>query len=201
MKERPSLESLAFQRRVERKYNLFMQTLTEKIYKESLPDLKSKFAYKNDLAVPRLLMVSVNVGIKATDSDNKYLSYLATQISNIAGQKAVLTKSRKAISTFKLRKDLPIGCKVTLRGKKMYQFLDKLVNIALPRIKDFRGLSSKGFNQSNHYSFGIKEHGVFLEVDLDNIPKVFGINITVATTAKTKEEALYLLKKINFPIK
>jgi len=178
-----------------------MQTLTEKIYKEALPDLKSKFAYKNDLSIPRLLMVSVNVGIKATDSDNKYLSYLATQISNIAGQKAVLTKSRKAISTFKLRKDLPIGCKVTLRGKKMYQFLDKLVNIALPRIKDFRGLSSKGFNQSNHYSFGIKEHGVFLEVDLDNIPKVFGINITVVTTAKTKEEALYLLKKINFPIK
>lgn len=178
-----------------------MQTLTEKIYKDSLPDFKSKFAYKNDLAVPRLLMVSINVGIKAADSDNKYLSYLATQISNIAGQKAVLTKSRKAISTFKLRKDLPIGCKVTLRGKKMYQFLDKLVNIALPRIKDFRGLSSKGFNQSNHYSFGIKEHGVFLEVDLDNIPKVFGINITVATTAKTKEEALYLLKKINFPIK
>jgi large subunit ribosomal protein L5 len=178
-----------------------MQTLTEKLYKDSVADLKKKFSYTNDLAVPRLKMVSVNVGIKAADSDNKFLAYLALQISNIAGQKAVLTKSRKAISTFKLRKDLPIGCRVTLRGKKMYEFLDKLINIALPRIRDFRGLSSKGFNQSNHYSFGIKEHNVFLEVDLDNIPKIFGLNVTIATTAKTKEEALYLLKKINFPIK
>jgi len=178
-----------------------MQTLTEKLYKDSFVDLKKKFSYTNDLAVPRLKMVSVNVGIKATDSDNKFLSYLALQVSNITGQKAVLTKSRKAISTFKLRKDLPIGCKATLRGKKMYQFLDKLTNIALPRIRDFRGLSAKGFNQSNHYSFGIKEHNVFLEVDLDNIPKIFGLNITIVTTARTKEEALYLLKKINFPIK
>ncbi len=178
-----------------------MQTLTEKLYKDAIPDLKKKFSYTNDLAIPRVKMISVNVGIKATDSDNKFLSYLATQLSNIAGQKAVLTKSRKAISTFKLRKDLPIGCRVTLRGKKMYQFLDRLINIALPRIRDFRGLSSKGFNQSNHYSFGIKEHNVFLEVDLDNIPKVFGLNITIATTAKTKEESLLLLKKLNFPIK
>lgn len=178
-----------------------MQSLTEKIYKDSIADLKKQFSYTNNLEIPRLKMVSVNVGIKATDSDNKFLGYLATQISNISGQKAVLTKSRKAISTFKLRKDLPIGCRVTLRGKKMYQFLDKLINIALPRIKDFRGLSSKGFNQSNHYSFGIKEHNVFLEVDLDNIPKIFGLNITIATTAKTKEEALFLLKKLNFPIK
>jgi large subunit ribosomal protein L5 len=153
------------------------------------------------MAIPKLKMVSINVGIKATDSDNKLLAYLLNQISNISGQKAVLTKSRKAISTFKLRKDLPIGCRVTLRGKKMYQFLDKLINIALPRIRDFRGLSAKGLNQSNHYSFGIKEHSIFLEVDLDNILKVFGMNITVATNAKSKEEALFLLKKINFPIK
>lgn len=178
-----------------------MQTLTEKTYKDSIADIKGKFSHENNLAVPRLLSVSVNVGIKAADSDNKFLSYLATQISNISGQKAVLTKARKAISTFKLRENLPIGCRVTLRGKKMYQFLDRLIYIALPRIKDFRGLSSKGFNQSNHYSFGIKEHNVFLEVDLDNIPKVFGLNVTIATTAKTKEEALYLLKKLNFPIK
>ncbi|MBM3579724.1 MAG: 50S ribosomal protein L5 [Alphaproteobacteria bacterium] len=176
-------------------------TLTEQLYKNSITELKKQFGYKNQMAIPRLKMVSVNVGIKATDSDNKFLSYLAGQVSNIAGQKAVLTKARKAISTFKLRENLPIGCRVTLRGKKMYEFLDRLVNIALPRIRDFRGLSSKGFNQSNHYSFGIKEHGVFLEVDLDNIPKIFGLNITVATTAKTKEEALYLLKKLNFPIK
>jgi large subunit ribosomal protein L5 len=178
-----------------------MQSITEKLYKDSIPELKSKFSYKNDMAIPKIKMVSINVGIKATDSDNKLLAYLLNQVSNISGQKAVLTKSRKAISTFKLRKDLPIGCRVTLRGKKMYQFLDKLINIALPRIRDFRGLTSKGLNQSNHYSFGIKEHSIFLEVDLDNILKVFGMNITVATNAKSKEEALFLLKKINFPIK
>ena len=178
-----------------------MQTLTEKLYKDSVNDITKKFGYVNKMEVPRIKMVSINVGIKATESDNKTLAYLLAQISNISGQKAVLTKSRKAISTFKLRKDLPIGCRVTLRGKKMYYFLDKLINIALPRIRDFRGLSSNGFNQSNHYSFGLKEHNVFLEVDLDNIPKIFGLNITVATDAKTKEEALYLLKKINFPIK
>ncbi len=178
-----------------------MQTITEKLYKDSISDLKKNFSYTNDLALPRLKMISLNVGIKAGDSDNKFLAYLAAQVSNIAGQKAVLTKSRKAISTFKLRKDLPIGCRVTLRGKKMYQFLDRLTHIALPRIRDFRGLSPKGFNQSGHYSFGIKEHNIFLEVDLDNIPKIFGMNITIATTAKTKEEALFLLKKLNFPIK
>lgn len=178
-----------------------MQTLTEKLYKDSLADFKQKYSYTNNLAVPRLTMVSVNVGIKATDSDNKYLAYLATQISNLTGQKAVLTKSRKAISTFKLRKDLPIGCRVTLRGKKMYQFLDKLIHIALPRVRDFRGLSSKGLNQSNHYSFGLKDHTIFLEVDLDNVMKVFGLNVTIATTAKTKEEALYLLKAIKLPLK
>jgi large subunit ribosomal protein L5 len=178
-----------------------MQSITEKLYKDSVPELKSKFSYKNDMAIPKLKMVSINVGIKAVDSDNKLLAYLLNQVSIISGQKAVLTKSRKAISTFKLRKDLPIGCRVTLRGKKMYQFLDKLINIALPRIRDFRGLTSKGFNQSNHYSFGIKEHNIFLEVDLDNIMKIFGMNITVTTNAKSKEEALFLLKKLNFPIK
>jgi len=178
-----------------------MQSITEKLYKDSIPEFKSKFAYKNEMAIPKLKMVSINVGIKAVDSDNKLLAYLLNQVSNISGQKAVLTKSKKAISTFKLRKDLPIGCRVTLRGKKMYQFLDKLVNIALPRIRDFRGLTSKGFNQSNHYSFGIKEHNIFLEVDLDNILKIFGMNITIVTNAKSKEETLFLLKKINFPIK
>jgi large subunit ribosomal protein L5 len=178
-----------------------MQSITEKLYKDSIPELKSKFSYKNDMAIPKIKMVSINVGIKAVDSDNKLLAYLLNQVSSISGQKAVLTKSKKAISTFKLRKDLPIGCRVTLRGKKMYQFLDKLVNIALPRIRDFRGLTSKGFNQSNHYSFGIKEHNIFLEVDLDNIVKVFGMNITIVTNAKSKEEALFLLKKLNFPIK
>lgn len=178
-----------------------MQTLTEKLYKDSVADLKKEFSYKNELAVPRLTSISLNVGIKSADSDNKFLAYLQEQLSNIAGQKAVLTKAKKSIATFKLREGMPIGCRVTLRGKKMYQFLDRLINISLPRIRDFRGLSSKGFNSSNHYSFGVKEHTIFLEVDLDNVVKSFGVNITVASTAKTKEEALFLLKKLNFPIK
>lgn len=178
-----------------------MQTYTEKLYIDSIADIKKKFSYQNSQEIPRIKSVSLNVGIKAADSDDKLLNYISSQLSAISGQKAVLTRSKKAISTFKLRENMPIGCMVTLRGKKMYQFVDKLVNIALPRIRDFRGLSHKGFNQSFHYSFGIKEHNVFLEVDLDNILKVFGMNITIATDAKSKEEALYLLRKLNLPIK
>ncbi len=174
---------------------------TKELYKKSVADLKKKFSYQNDMEIPKLEKVSISVGIKAVDSDNKFLSYLSNQVSAIAGQKAVLTKSKKSIATFKLRENMGIGCMVTRRGKKMYEFLDRLIYIALPRIRDFRGLSSKGFNQSGHYSFGLKEHNVFLEVDLDNILKVFGMNITIATNAKTKEESLYLLKKLNLPIK
>ena len=174
---------------------------TKELYIKSVADLKKQFPYQNDMEVPRLTKVSINVGIKAVDSDNKFLSYLAAQVSTIAGQKAVVTKSRKSIATFKLRENMGIGCMVTLRGKKMYEFFDRLVYIALPRVRDFRGLSAKGFNQSGHYSFGLKEHNVFLEVDLDNILKIFGMNITIATNAKTKEESVYLLKKLNLPIK
>jgi large subunit ribosomal protein L5 len=174
---------------------------TKELYKKSVADLKKQFPYQNDMEVPRLTKVSINVGIKAVDSDNKFLSYLAAQVSAIAGQKAVITKSSKSIATFKLRENMGIGCMVTLRGKKMYEFFDRLVYIALPRVRDFRGLSAKGFNQSGHYSFGLKEHNVFLEVDLDNILKIFGMNITIATNAKTKEESVYLLKKLNLPIK
>lgn len=174
---------------------------TQKLYKSLVPDLKKKFSYQNDMEVPKITKISLNVGVKATENDNKFMAYLATQVSAISGQKAVLTKSRKAIATFKLRENVAIGCKVTLRGKKMYEFFDRLAYIALPRIRDFRGLPNKGFNESNHYSFGIKEHNIFLEVDLDNILRVFGMNITIATSAKTKEEASYLLKKLNLPIK
>lgn len=174
---------------------------TKQLYKSLAPELKKKFSYQNDMEVPKITKVSISVGIKATENDNKFMAYLANQVSGLAGQKAVLTKSKKAIATFKLRENVAIGAKVTLRGKKMYEFFDRLVYIALPRIRDFRGLSGKGFNESNHYSFGIKEHNIFLEVDLDNVLKVFGMNITIATSAKNKEEASYLLKKLNLPIK
>lgn len=174
---------------------------TKQLYKNLVPDLKKKFSYQNDMEVPKITKVNISVGVKATENDNKFMTYLVNQVSGLAGQKAVLTKSKKAIATFKLRENVSIGAKVTLRGKKMYEFFDRLVYIALPRIRDFRGLSSKGFNESNHYSFGIKEHNIFLEVDLDNILKVFGMNITIATSAKNQEEASYLLKKLNLPIK
>ena len=178
-----------------------METLTESLYKKSLPLIKSEFSYSNDLQIPKLKYISLNTGIKAVDSDNKLTSYILSEMTKISGQKATLTYSSKAISGFKLRQGMAIGCKVTLRGKEMYCFLDKLVNIALPRIRDFRGLSSKGFNNSSHYSFGIKDHTVFLEVDLDNVFRVFGMNITICSTATTKEECLSLLKKLNLPIK
>ena len=178
-----------------------MKSITENNYINSFGLMSSKFGYKNSIQLPKIKFISLNVAIKAIESDAKTITYVASQLSNIAGQKAVITYAKKAISTFKLRKDLPIGCKVTLRGKKMYLFLDKLINISLPRIRDFRGLSSKGFNESFHYSFGIKDQSIFLEVDTDSLQKVFGMNITLGTDAKTKEEALSLLKVINLPIK
>ena len=175
---------------------------TYKKYKNSvIEDMQKEFGYKNSLEVPGIKKINLSVAINAVDSDNKFCSYLESQLSLIAGQKAVLTKSRKSISTFKLREGMNIGSKVTLRGKKMYEFFDRLVYISLPRIRDFRGLSPKGFNQSNDYSFGIKDHSIFLEVDLDNILKIFGMNITIKTNAKTKKESLFLLKKLNLPIK
>ncbi|MFT6332796.1 MAG: large subunit ribosomal protein L5 [Lentimonas sp.] len=174
---------------------------TQELYKKNIADIKKQFSYKNNMEIPKLTKVSINVGIKAVDSDTKFLSYLSSQVSALAGQKAVLTRSSKSIATFKLREEMAIGCMVTLRGKKMYEFFDRLIYIALPRVRDFRGLSPRGFNQSGHYSFGLKEHSVFLEVDLDNILKSFGMNINIITNAKTKEESVYLLKKLNLPIK
>jgi large subunit ribosomal protein L5 len=175
---------------------------TQKLYKDSVVKLlQEKFDYKNSIEIPKLKKISLNVGIKAVDSDNKFCAYIEEQLSLIAGQKAILTQSSKSIATFKLREGMNVGCKVTLRGKKMYEFFDRLAYVALPRIRDFRGLSKKGVNQSAHYSFGLKEHNIFLEVDLDNIMKNFGMNVNIITTAKTKDESLFLLKKLNLPIK
>lgn len=178
-----------------------MSYTKERYNKTAKKNLKSKFGYKNDMEIPRLEKVSLNIGFKVTDADSNFLSYVVDQLSLIAGQKAVLTKARKSISTFKLRQGMPIGCKVTLRKNKMYEFLDRLIYIALPRVRDFRGLSAKGFNQSSHYTFGLKDHTVFPEIDLDKVYKTLGMNITVATTAKNKEECKALLNELKFPIK
>lgn len=176
-------------------------TYTEKLYNSSIESLKKDLNLTNSMSVPKLDAICLNVGISASDSDTKTINYIVDQLSDIAGQKAVITKSRKAISGFKLRENMPIGCKVTLRKKKMYQFIDKLIYVSLPRIRDFRGISKKGFNQSGHYTFGIKEHNIFLEVDLDNIVKSFGMNVTIKTTSRNTNEALALLKKLKLPIK
>lgn len=148
-----------------------------------------------------LKCVILSVGIKAQDSDDKTLLYILKQLSLIAGQKAVVVKSKKAISNFKLRKGVPVGCIVTLRKEKMKNFIAKLTNIALPRIKDFRGLSKSGFNMSNHYSFGIKDHGVFLEAEQEKVQKQFGMNVSLVVSSKDRNEATTILKNLNFPIK
>lgn len=174
----------------------------KELYQTQIKDnLKKKFGYKNEFEIPKLEKVSLNIAFKSTDVDSNFLKYVVEQLSAIAGQKAVLVDARKSVASFKLRAGSPIACKVTLRGEKMYNFLDKLVYIALPRIKDFRGLSSKTFNQSGHYSFGIKEHTIFPEVDLDKAYKVLGMNINIVTTARSVEECKALLLEMNFPLK
>ncbi|MDD2839933.1 MAG: 50S ribosomal protein L5 [Rickettsiales bacterium] len=170
-------------------------------YKEVAKSLKEKFGYKNALEIPKLDKVCLNVAFKSTDVDNNFLTYVVNQLSAIAGQKAVLVKAKNSISTFKLREGMSIACRVTLRKDKMYEFLDRLLFVALPRIKDFRGLSGNAFNQSGHYSFGIKEHTIFPEVELDKAYKVFGMDINVITTAKNKDECKALLSGLMFPIK
>lgn len=177
-----------------------MSFIKEK-YKEVAKNLKAKFGYKNALETPRLEKVCLNVAFKSADVDNNFLTYVVNQLSAIAGQKAVLVKAKKSISSFKLREGMSIACRVTLRKDKMYEFLDRLLFVALPRVRDFRGLSGNAFNQSGHYSFGIKEHTIFPEVELDKAYKVFGIDINVVTTAKNKEECKALLSGLLFPIK
>lgn len=176
-------------------------SFTKEKYKEVAKNLKAKFGYKNALETPKLEKVCLNVAFKSTDVDNNFLAYVVQQLSAIAGQKAVLIKAKKSIATFKLREGMSIACRVTLRKDKMYEFLDRLIFIALPRIKDFRGLSGNAFNQSGHYSFGLKEHTIFPEVELDKVYKVFGMDINVVTTAKNKEECKALLSGLMFPIK
>lgn len=158
--------------------------------------MKSEFSSNNAI----LSHVVLNVGIKSSDVDDKSLQYILNQLSLITGQKPVIINSKKAISNFKLRKGYPVGCVVTLRKDKMNNFISKLVNIALPRIRDFRGLSSKGFNSSNHYSFGIKDHSVFLEIEQDKIQKIFGMNICFVMISKTREQSIKILKAVNLPI-
>ena len=165
------------------------------------PALTKQFGYSNRFAVPRLDKIVLNMGIGEGVSDQKKVTAAARDLTLIAGQKAVVTKSRKAISNFKLRENLPIGAKVTLRSSRMFDFVDRLINIALPRVRDFRGLNPKSFDGSGNYTLGIREHIIFPEIDFDKTEDVWGMDVVVCTTAKTDDEARALLNAFNFPFR
>ena len=168
--------------------------------REIVAKLMSKLSLKNKHDVPKINKIILNMGLGEDASDGKKLKACTDDMSLIAGQKPIVTKFKKSISNFKTRKGSNAGVKVTLRAQKMYEFVDRLINIALPRIKDFRGLSSKGIDKSYNYSFGIKEHIVFPEVNFDKVDKIRGLDITIVTSSKSKQGTLELLKEFNFPI-
>ncbi len=174
----------------------------KKHYEEVVrPKLIEEFGYKNPMQVPTIEKIVLNMGVGESTADSKKASVAAEDLALIAGQKAVVTKARKAISQFKVRENMPIGCKVTLRKARMYEFLDRLVSIALPRVRDFRGLNPNSFDGRGNYALGIKEHIVFPEINYDKAEAMWGMDIVVATTAKTDDEARALLKHFNFPFR
>jgi len=175
--------------------------LKEIFLKEIQPNLKEKFGLKNLYMGPKIEKVVINMGLGIDGNDNKVLKSCEEDLSKIAGQKPVVTKFKKSISNFKTRKDTNAGLKVTLRKNKMYEFIDRLVNIALPRIKDFRGLSSNGFDKFGNYTFGIKEHIIFPEVNFDKVDKIRGLDITIVISSQDVKHSHELLSKFNFPFK
>jgi large subunit ribosomal protein L5 len=178
------------------------QTRLKAQYDESIrKKLIEQFGYKNAMQVPRIDKIVLNMGVGEGVADRKKVDMAAADLGMIAGQKAVVTHARKSIATFKLRENQPIGCKVTLRRTRMYEFLDRLVNIALPRVRDFRGLNPKSFDGRGNYTIGIKEHIIFPEIDYDKAADVWGMDITVCTSAKSDDEARALLSAFNFPFR
>ena len=176
-----------------------MARLRDKYTNEIVPALKEKFGYKSVMQVPALKKIVVNRGVGAATGDKKLIDSSLEEITTITGQKAVATLSKKAVSNFKLRENMPIGVKVTLRGEKMYEFLDRLTAIALPRVRDFKGISDKGFDGRGNYTFGVKEQIIFPEISIDKISKIQGMDITFVTSAGTDAEAYELLKAMGMP--
>ncbi len=170
-------------------------------YTECVPALTEQFGYKNRMQVPRLEKIVLNMGLGEAVQNPKVVESAAQELTLIAGQKAVITKAKKSIAGFKLREGMPIGCRVTLRGDRMYDFLSKLVNIALPRVRDFRGVSPKGFDGRGNYSLGVQEEIIFPEIDYDKIDKIKGLNISIVTTAETNEEGRSLLALMGMPFR
>jgi large subunit ribosomal protein L5 len=174
----------------------------KKQYKdEIIPKLMEEFGYKSIMQVPRLVKISINQGLGDATQDKKIIDEALKELSLIAGQKAVAVKAKRSVSNFKLREGMPIATRVTLRNVKMYEFLDRLVSIALPRVKDFRGINDKSFDGRGNYSMGVKEHIIFPEIEMDKIARIQGMDITFVTTAKTDNEALSLLKQFGMPFK
>lgn len=171
-----------------------------KEYRERiLPKLMKELGYKNPMAVPRIEKVVVNVGVGEAVQDPKIIEVIAADLATITGQKPQVRRARKSVATFHLRKGMPIGLKVTLRGRKAHDFLDRLINFALPRVRDFRGLPLDKFDGRGNYNFGVDEHTIFPEIEIDKVKKVFGMDIAIVTTAETDEEAYHLLKEFGFP--
>ena len=172
------------------------------LYKDTIRKaMLEEFKYSNEMQIPRVSKVVINMGVGEATADSKKPARAAEDLSQIAGQKAVVTRARNSIATFKLREDMPIGTKVTLRGERMYEFLDRLITIALPRVRDFRGLNPKSFDGRGNFAMGIKEHIVFPEINYDKVDQIWGMDIIVCTTAKTDDEARALLRAFNFPFR
>ncbi len=175
--------------------------LKDKYLKDIVPALKDKFQYKSTMQVPKIEKISINKGIGAAVADKKLIDAGIEELSTISGQKAVQTLAKNAISNFKLREEMPIGARVTLRGSQMYEFLDRLMTVALPRVRDFRGINEKGFDGKGNYTLGVKEQIIFPEISIDKINKISGMNITIVTSANSDEEGYELLKAFGMPFK
>lgn len=175
--------------------------LADKYTKEVVPALMKKFGYKSIMQAPRLEKICLNRGVNGAVSDKKLVDVAVDELSTISGQKAVATMSKKDISNFKLRKNMPIGARVTLRGVKMYEFLDRLISVSLPRVRDFKGVNDKSFDGRGNYTLGVTEQIIFPEIDIDKVNRITGMDITFVTTANTNEEAYELLKEMGMPFK
>jgi large subunit ribosomal protein L5 len=174
----------------------------EQVYQEQVrPQLMEKFQFSSAMQVPRITKITLNMGVGEAIADKKVMEFAVKDMTAIAGQKPVVTKARKSVAGFKVREEWPIGCKVTLRRERMYEFLDRLINVAIPRIRDFRGLNAKSFDGRGNYSIGVKEQIIFPEIDYDKVDTLRGMDITITTTARTNEEARALLEGFKFPFR
>jgi large subunit ribosomal protein L5 len=175
--------------------------LKDRYRDEVAPALKKEFGYASPMAIPRISFVKLNIGLGEATQNARLIDVAVGELASIAGQRPVVTRARKSVAAFKLRQGMPIGCAVTLRGDRMYEFLDRLINIALPRVRDFRGVSPKSFDGRGNYTLGLKEHVIFPEIDFAKVDKVKGMNVTIVTTAKTDQECLSLLRQMGMPFR